>query len=94
MVDGLAGYTMLAPITIQYSRSICYLFRQRINFTSNCLKTHSNSYTRLGFDTVAVTYSLIGASVDDFLLHRLPGGGTVMEGWVRDFQDAALDAVR
>ena len=38
MVDGLAGYTMLAPITIQYSRSICYLFRQRINFTSNCLK--------------------------------------------------------
>ena len=55
---------------------------------------HSNSYTRLGFDTVAVTYSLIGASVDDFLLHRLPGGGTVMEGWVRDFQDAALDAVR
>ena len=37
---------------------------------------------------------LIGVSADDLLLHRLPGGGTVMESWVRDFQYAALNAVR
>ena len=55
---------------------------------------HSNSHTRSHFETVALTYSLIGASADDLLLHRLPGGGTVMEGWIREFQDAALDAVR
>lgn len=55
---------------------------------------HSNPHTRSQFDSVAFAYSLIGVSADDLLLHRLPGGGTVMESWVRDFQYAALNAVR
>ena len=55
---------------------------------------HSNPHTRSEFDTVALRYSLFGVSSDDLLLHRLPGGATIMEGWVRDFQLAALDTVR
>ena len=55
---------------------------------------HSNSHTRLKFDIVALKYSLFSVNADDLLLHRLPGGGTVMEAWVRDFQSAALDAIR
>ena len=55
---------------------------------------HSNPHTRSYFDSVAINYSLMGVRVDDLLLHRLPGGGTMMERWVRDFQHAALDAVR
>ena len=55
---------------------------------------HSNPHTRSAFDMVAVKYSLIGVDSDDLLLHKLPGGATVMEGWVKDFQLAALDAVR
>ena len=55
---------------------------------------HPNPHTRSEFEVVAVTYSLFGVDSDDLLLHRLPGGGTVMEGWVRDLQSAALDAVR
>ena len=64
-------------------------FRRVRNFV-----IHSNPHTRLEFDAVTVTYSLMGVSADDLLLHRLPGGGTVMEGWVRDFQVAALNTVR
>lgn len=55
---------------------------------------HSNPHTRLEFDSVALKYSLLGANADDLLLHKLPGGGTIMETWVRDFQSAALDAIR
>ena len=55
---------------------------------------HSNPHTRSEFDSVALKYSLLGANADDLLLHKLPGGGTVMETWVRDFQSAALDAIR
>ena len=64
-------------------------FRRVRNFVVHC-----NPHTRAEFEVVAVTYSLVGADPDDLLLHRLPGGGTVMEGWVRDFQSAALNAVR
>ena len=55
---------------------------------------HRNPHTRSQFDEVAVKYSLIGVSADALLLHRLAGGATVMEAWIRDFQLAALDAVR
>ena len=64
-------------------------FRRVRNFVVHC-----NPQTRSEFEVVAVTYSLIGVEPDDLLLYRLPGGGTVMEGWVRDFQSAALNAVR
>ena len=55
---------------------------------------HSNPHTRAEFDSVAIKYSMLGANSDDVLLHRLPGGGTVMESWVKEFQSAALDAIR
>ena len=55
---------------------------------------HSNPHTHSEFDTVAIAYSLMGASVDDLLLHTLPGGGTVMESLIRQFQYAAIDVVR
>ena len=64
-------------------------FRRVRNFV-----IHSNPHTRSNFDSVAVSYSLVGVDADDLLLHRLAGGGTIMENWVRDFQAAALDAVR
>ena len=64
-------------------------FRRVRNFV-----IHSNPHTRLNFDSVALSYSLVGVDPDGLLLHRLAGGGTVMESWVRDFQAAALDAVR
>ena len=55
---------------------------------------HSNPHTRSEFNSVALRYSLIGVTADGLLLHKLPGGATVMEGWVRDFQLAALETVR
>ena len=55
---------------------------------------HANPHTRSEFEVVAVRYSLFSVDSDDLLLYRLPGGGTVMEGWVRDLQSAALEAVR
>ena len=55
---------------------------------------HSNPHTRSEFDAVAATYSLVGVLPDDLLRHRLPGGGTVMESWIRKFQMAALEVVR
>ena len=64
-------------------------FRQVRNFV-----IHSNSNTRAYFDRVASGYSVFGNTADDLLLHKLPGGGTVMENWIRAFQDSALDAVR
>ena len=64
-------------------------FRRVRNFV-----IHRNPHTRSNFDSVAVSYSLIGVDPDGLLLHRLAGGGTIMENWVRDFQSAALDAVR
>ena len=64
-------------------------FRRVRNFV-----IHSNSNTRQHFDRVAFRYSLLGATPDDLLLHRLPGGATIMENWVRAFQDSALEAVR
>lgn len=64
-------------------------FRRVRNFM-----VHSNPYTRSEFEMVAISYSLFGANAEDLLLHRLPGGGTVMESWVLDFQAAALNAVR
>ena len=64
-------------------------FRRVRNFV-----IHSNAHTRSQFDAVALKYLLVTISVNDLLFHGLPGGATVMEGWVRDFQDAALDVVR
>ena len=55
---------------------------------------HPNPHTRSEFEAVALAYSLFGVDSVDLLLHRLPGGGTVLEGWIRDLQSAALDAVR
>ena len=55
---------------------------------------HSNPHTRSKFDAIAGTYSLVGALPDDLLLHRVPGGATVIESWIREFQLAALEAVR
>ena len=55
---------------------------------------HPNPHTRSEFEVVAVRYSLFGADPYDLLMYRSPGGGTVMEGWVRDLQSAALEAVR
>ena len=55
---------------------------------------HSNSLTRREFNRVALRYSLFDATPDDLLFYRLPGGGTLMEYWVRVFQFAALDTVR
>ena len=53
---------------------------------------HANRHTRANFDVIARRYALFGVAPHDLLLHRLPGGGTVLEGWVRDFQDAAFNA--
>ena len=55
---------------------------------------HPNPHTKSEFEAVAVGYSLFGVDPYDLLMYRSPGGGTVMEGWVRDLQSAALDAVR
>ena len=55
---------------------------------------HPNPHTRLEFEAVAFRYSLFGVDSVDLLLHRLPGGGTVLEGWILDLQSAALEAVR
>ena len=55
---------------------------------------HPNPHTRAEFDVVAFRYSLIGAEPGDLLLLRLPGGGTVMESWLQDFKDAALNVIR
>ena len=55
---------------------------------------HSNPHTRLEFDSVAVKHALIGVNADELLLHRLAGGGTLMESWIREFQHAALNSVR
>ena len=54
---------------------------------------HSNPHTRSQFDSIAATYSLVHALPEDLLLHRLPGGATVMENWVKKFQMAALEVV-
>ena len=64
-------------------------FRRVRNFV-----IHSNAHTRAEFNTVALGFSLLGVSADELLTWRLPGGGTVMESWVRDFQNAALNVVR
>lgn len=79
----------LQQITLGISAVPYDEFRRVRNFI-----IHSNPHTRSEFDMLATRYSLFGASADDLLLHRLPGGATVMEGWVRDFQIAALDVVR
>lgn len=55
---------------------------------------HPNPYTRAEFDVVAFRYSLIGVEPGDLLLLRLPGGGTVMESWLQDFKDAAMNVIR
>lgn len=64
-------------------------FRRVRNFV-----IHSNPHTRPLFDSVALSYSLIGIEADDLLLHRLAGGGSIMEMWIKGFQIAALNAVR
>ena len=55
---------------------------------------HPNPHTRAEFEVVALRFSLIRAEPDELLLSRLPGGGTVMESWVQDFKDAALNVIR
>ena len=55
---------------------------------------HSNSHTRRQFETVANRYLLFGAEPEVLLLHKLPGGRTIIETWVDEFQVAALSAVR
>ena len=48
---------------------------------------HSNPHTRAEFDRVAIRYSLPGISADALLLHRLPGGFTLMESMGKGFPD-------
>ena len=64
-------------------------FRRVRNFV-----IHSNKHTRGEFNKVALAHALFEISTDDLLLHKLPGGATLMESWVLDFQIAALDAIR
>ena len=54
---------------------------------------HNNYHTRSQFDILSSKYSMIGVDVDDLLLSRLPGGATVFEAWVTDFQTAAMTTV-
>ena len=54
---------------------------------------HPNPHTRAEFDTVAFRFSLIGAEPEDVLITRLPGGGTVMESWIQDFNIAAMNVI-
>ena len=54
---------------------------------------HSNSHTRAEFETVANSYLLFDVEPNDLLLHRLSGGGTVLERWIREFQVSARSAV-
>ena len=55
---------------------------------------HPNSHTKVGFESVTRKHSLFRVGPYDLLLHRLPGGSTVLEGWVREFQIAAHTAVQ
>lgn len=53
---------------------------------------HANRHTRAEFDVIARRYALFGVGPHELLLHKLPGGATVLEGLVRDFQNAAFNA--
>ena len=55
---------------------------------------HPNRHTKVGFMSVSRKHSLFQVGPNDLLLHRLPGGSTVLEGWVQDFQVAAYNAVQ
>ena len=55
---------------------------------------HPNRYTKSEFESVTRKYALFRVGADDFLLHRLPGGGTILEEWVQQFQIAAYNAVK
>jgi hypothetical protein len=54
---------------------------------------HSNAHTRAEFEVIAKSFSLFDVEPDDLLLHRLRGGGTVLERWIREFQVSAYNAV-
>lgn len=64
-------------------------FRRVRNFV-----IHPNPHTQAEFAVVALRFSFLSAKPEDLLLSRLPGGGTVMESWVQDFQVAALNVIR
>ena len=55
---------------------------------------HPNRHTKNGFESVTRKHSLFRVGPSDLLLHRLPGGSTVLEGWVQEFQIAAHTAVQ
>ena len=54
---------------------------------------HANSHTRAEFEAIANSYLLFDVEPNDLLLHRLSGGGTVLERWIREFQVSAYNAV-
>ena len=55
---------------------------------------HPNSHTRVGFKSVTRKHSLFQDGPSDLLLHRLPGGSTIIGGWIQEFQIAAHTAVQ
>ncbi len=56
--------------------------------------THPNSHTKSEYEGLTRRKSLVGANPDDLLRSRTPGGATLLESWVIDFQTAALNTIR
>ena len=55
---------------------------------------HPNRHTRVGFESVTRRHLLFRVGPHDLLLHKLPGGSTILEEWVQEFQVAAYNAVQ
>ena len=53
---------------------------------------HPNQHTAANYQGLARQFSYISLEPKELLSNRLPGGGTVLESWVVDFQDAAREA--
>jgi hypothetical protein len=55
---------------------------------------HPNETTRSEYIQTTRNLRLLGLEPDDLLARRVPGGATVFEQWIADFQLAALNAAR
>jgi hypothetical protein len=55
---------------------------------------HPNTYTLAAYRPLAMRLGVSGASTDQLLRFRLPGGGTQFEAWVKLYQIAAENAIK